>query len=125
MMHLITSMPNDTDSNIVKKQMQRELELWIAHLDDINSEAERLAKIASNRIGDKLLRDDMLNTVDDTILLLNHFYTYRNSLNNFDECDDLECDMHFVQQHENICEKYTQHLKAYRALKDRIYLQLL
>ena len=125
MMHLITSMPNDTDSDIVKKQMQRELKIWISHLDAVNMEADRLAKIASNKIGDKLLRDDLLNTIDETIMLLNSLYTYRNSLNNFDECDDLECDLHFVQQHENVCEKYIEHIKAYRALKDRIYLQLL
>lgn len=125
MMHLITSMPNDTDSDIVKKQMHRELQSWISHFDDINMEADHLAKIASNNIGDKGLRDEMLNAIDDTIFLLNGLYTYRNSLNNFDECDDLECDLHFVQQHENMCDKYTKHVKAFRALKERIYLQLL
>lgn len=125
MMHLITSMPNDTDSDIVKKQMQRELHLWIEHLDAVNLEADRLAKIASNKIGDKLLRDELLNTINDTIMLTNSLYTYRNTLNNFDECNDLECDLHFVQQHENVCERYREHIKAYRVLKDQIYLQLL
>lgn len=125
MMHLITSMPNDTDSDIVKKQMQRELQLWISHLDAVNMEADRLAKIASNKIGNKVLRDEMLNMTDETISMLNYMYTYRNSLNNFDECDDLECDLHFVQQHENACDKYVKHIQTYRILKDRIYLQLL
>ena len=125
MMHLITSMPNDADSVIVKKQMQRELQLWIAHLDDVNLEADRLAKIASNKIGDKHLRDEFLNAIDENIMMLNNLYTYRNSLNNFDECDDLECDFHFVQQHENVREKYIEHIKTYRVLKDQIYLQLL
>lgn len=124
-MHLITSMPNDTDSDIVKKQMQRELQLWIAHLDVINLEAERLATIAGHKLDDKVLKDDMLNAVDETIMLLNSFYTYRNSLINFDECDDLECDLHFVQQHENVCDRYVKHITKYRALKDGIYLQLL
>lgn len=125
MMHLITSMPNDTDSDIVKTQMQRELQFWIEHLDDVNIEADRLAKIASNKIGDKDLRDELLNTIDDTIMILNSLYSYRNSLNNFDECDDLECDLHFVHQHEQVCERYMDHIKAYRILKDKIYLQLL
>ena len=125
MMHLITSMPNDTDSDIVKKQMQRELQLWIAHLEDINLEADKLSQIASKRIGDKALRDELLNINDGNIMVLNSLYTYRNSITNFDECDDLECDMHFIQQHENVCERYIEHLKVYRALKDRIYLQLL
>lgn len=125
MMHLITSMPNDTDSDIVKTQMQRELQFWIGHLDDVNIEADSLAKIASNKLGDKQLRDDLLNTIDETIMMLNSLYTYRNTLNNFDECNDLECDLHFVQQHELVCEKYMVHVKAYRVLKDKLFLQLL
>lgn len=125
MMHLITSMPNDTDSDIVKKQMQRELQLWIAHLDDVNLEADKLSQIATKRIGDKALRDEILNIIDDNIMVLNSLYTYRNSINNFDECDDLECDMHFIQQHETVCERYIEHVNVYRALKDRIFTELL
>lgn len=125
MMHLITSMSHDTDSDIVKKQMQRELHLWIAHLDHVNIEADQLAKIIANKIGDKLLRDEMLNTMDTNIMMLNSLYTYRNSLNNFDECDELECDMHFIQHHESVCERYIKHIEAYRILKERIYLQLI
>lgn len=116
---------HETDDEIVKRQMHRELHTWISHLDAINVEADRLAKIASNKIGDKELRDALLDDINENIDLLNEFYTYRNALNNVRECDELECDAFYLQQHDQVYEKYAECVAQYRSIKDKVYIKLL
>lgn len=115
----------ETDDEIVKRHMHRELQTWISHLDAMNTEADRLAKIAANKIGDKLLRDELLDTINDIINLLNEFYTYRNVLNNVRECDELECDQFYMHHHDQVFEKYVECIALYRNVKDKVYQRLL
>ncbi|WP_027125213.1 hypothetical protein [Gelidibacter mesophilus] len=119
------SYANETDDEIVKRHMHRELHTWIAHLEAMNDEAERLATIASNKIGDKNLRDELLDDVNENIHLLNEFYTYRNLLNNVRECDELECDQFYMHQHDQVFEKYQECVDQYRSVKDKVYQRLL
>lgn len=116
---------HETDDEIVKRQMHRELHTWISHLDAMNTEADRLAKIASNKIGDKELRDALLNDINDNIILLNEFYSYRNILNNARECDELECDQFYIQKHDLVFKKYVECITEYRLIKDKVYQKLL
>lgn len=116
---------HETDDEIVKRQMHRELHTWISHLDAMNTEADRLAKIASNKIGDKELRDALLDDINENINLLNEFYSYRNVLNNVRECDELECDQFYIQKHDYVFEKYMECVTQYRSIKDKVYQKLL
>lgn len=115
----------ETDDEIVKRHMHRELETWIAHLDAMINEADLLAKIISTKIGDKELRNELLDDVNENIHLLNEFYTYRNLLNNVRECDELECDQFYMHQHDHVFEKYIDCVAQYRSIKDKVYQQLL
>lgn len=115
----------ETDDEIVKRHMHRELHTWISHLDAMNNEADRLSKIASNKIRDKVLRDELLDNINDNINLLNEFYTYRNVLNNVRECDELECDQFYMHQHDQVYEKYVECVTQYRDIKDKVYQRLL
>lgn len=124
-MEFLSNYGHETDDEIVKRQMHRELHTWISHLDAINIEADRLAKIASNKIGDKELRDTLLDDINENIDLLNEFYTYRNALTNVRECDELECDALYMQQHDQVYEKYVNCIKQYRIIKDKVYLKLM
>ena len=116
---------HETDDEIVKRHMHRELQTWILHLEAMNIEADRLAKIVSNKIGDKNLRDTLLDGINDNIHLLNEFYTYRNALNNIRECDELECDQIYMHQHDHEYEKYMECITQYRSVKDHVYIKLL
>lgn len=115
----------ETDDEIVKRHMHRELETWISHLDAMINEADLLAKIISTKIGDKELRNELLDDVNENIHLLNEFYTYRNLLNNVRECDELECDQFYMHQHDHVFEKYIDCVAQYRSIKDKVYQQLL
>ncbi|MCB0444951.1 MAG: hypothetical protein R2812_05040 [Gelidibacter sp.] len=125
MMELVTPLNLNTDSEIVKKQMEREIQLWIEQLDYVSLEADRLAKIASNKIGDKEIRDALLDKINDNIILSNELYSHRNSLINYSECDELECDLYYIELHQKVCQKYLRHIQEYRELKEHVYLQLL
>ena len=124
-METLVNYAYETDDEIVKRLMHRELHTWISHLDAMNNEADRLAKIASNKIGDKVFRDVLLANINDNINLLNEFYTYRNAMNNVRECDELECDQFYMHQHDHVYEKYVECVTQYRDIKDKVYQRLL
>src|SRR5690606_5908856 len=90
---------NETDDELVKRHMRRELQTWISNLETMNKESEQLEKITLKKLNDKVLRDVLLDNNNDNINLLNEFYTYRNVMNNVRECDELECDQFYLLQH--------------------------
>lgn len=124
-MESLVNYGNERDDEIVKRHMHRELHTWISHLDAMNVEAEQLAKIVSHRIGDKDLRDALLDDINENINLLNEFYSYRNLFNNVIECDVLECDQFYIQKHDFIFEKYVACVTQNRAIKDKVFQKLL
>ena len=124
-MNSTTNYGNETDDEIVKRQMHRELQTWISHLEAMNIEADRLATIALNKIKDKELRDVILDNLNENIDLLNDFYTYRNVMNNIRECDELECDEFYMLQHDQVFDKYMEYVLKYRSIKDKVYRKLL
>ena len=116
---------NETDDEIVKRHMHREVQTWISHLEAMNIEADRLANIALKKIKDKELRDVILDNLNDNIDLLNDFYTYRNVMNNIRECDELECDQFYMLQHDQVFDKYMEYVLQYRSIKEKVYQKLL
>lgn len=124
-MESLVNYGHETDDEIVKRHMHRELHTWISHLDAMNVEADQLAKIVTHRIGDKDLRDSLLDDINENINLLNEFYTYRNLFNNVRECDETECDQFYIQKHDFIFEKYVACVSQNQAIKDSVYKKLL
>lgn len=115
----------ETDDEIVKRHMHRELETWISQLDAMISEADQLAKIISTKLGDKELREELLDDVNENIHFLNELYTYRNLLNNVKECDELECDQFYMLKHDHVFEKYVECVAQYRTIIHKVYQRLL
>ena len=124
-MEPLVNYEHETDEEIVKRQRHRELQTWISHLEAMNIEADLLAKIVSNKINDRQLREALLDNSNDNLNLLNEFYTYRNVMNNIRECDELECDQYYVLQHDQVFEKYMECITQYRLIKDKVYQKLL
>ncbi|HXJ99891.1 MAG TPA: hypothetical protein VNJ50_13645 [Gelidibacter sp.] len=116
---------NETDDELVKRHMRRELQTWISNLETMNKESEQLEKIALKKLNDKVLRDVLLDNNNDNINLLNEFYTYRNVMNNVRECDELECDQFYLLQHDQVFEKYVECVDKYQTIKDKVYQKLL
>lgn len=116
---------NETDDELVKRHMRRELQTWISNLETMNKESEQLEKITLKKLNDKVLRNVLLDNNNDNINLLNEFYTYRNVMNNVRECDELECDQFYLLQHDQVFEKYVECVDKYQTIKDKVYQKLL
>lgn len=116
---------NETDDELAKRHMRRELQTWISNLEGMNKESDQLERIASKRLNDKGLRDMLLDNNNENINLLNEFYTYRNVMDNIRECDELECDQFYLLQHDQVFEKYVECVDKFRSIKDNVYQKLL
>lgn len=116
---------NETDDELAKRHMRRELQTWISHLEAINKEFELLEKIVLKKLNNKELRNLLLDNNNDNINLLNEFFTYRNVIDNVRECDELECDQFYQLQHDQVFEKYVEGVSQYRGIKEKVYQELL
>ncbi|TYA56312.1 hypothetical protein [Formosa maritima] len=124
-MKTLTHYTHETDEQVLHKKRIVEINIWISHLNYIINECDWLAKIASNKIQDKDLRDSLLEKSENNSSLLNEFYSYRSTLNSFYECNDLDCDLYYIDLHSTYCKKYLKHLENYRAVKDQVFLKIL
>lgn len=124
-MTLLYHYQHHTDDDIVKNQLTLETQLWIDQLEANINESDFLAKIASNNIKNKVLRDSLLDTINDMIKLLNEFHSYRNILSTISECDELHCDHYFIAKHQQHYKTYTAFITSYSALKIQVYVELL
>lgn len=116
---------NETDDEIVKRHMRRELQTWISHLDVISNEAKQLEKIIAKRLNDTELKRVLLENLKENSNLLDEFYSYRNDMNNVRECDEVSCDQFYKNQHDQVFEKYIESITKYRSIKDKVYHKLL
>ena len=124
-MEALTHYAHETDEQVLHKKRTQEINLWISHLNYITNECDWLAKIASNIIKDRDLRDLLLEKSEINSSLLNELYSYRNTLDSFHECNDLDCDLYYIDLHDTICKKYIKHLENYRSVKDQVFFKIL
>lgn len=124
-MELNTFFNHDTDEEIIQVKRTQELDVWISHLNYVSDESDWLAKIASNKLQDKMLRDVLLEKSEQNSNFLNELYNYRTSIAKYNECDDLDCDIYYINLHDTYCSKYVKHLGSYRNIKNEVYLKIL
>ncbi|MEO8934948.1 MAG: hypothetical protein ABI295_11635 [Xanthomarina sp.] len=120
-----TFFSHDTDEEIIQTKRLQEINIWVSHLSYVTNECDWLTKIASNKLGDKDLRDKLLERNELNSALLNELYNYKGSIGSFNECDDLECDLFYINQHDIFCNKYVKHIEDYRVIKNQVYLKIL
>ncbi|MFD2824708.1 hypothetical protein ACFS5M_13580 [Lacinutrix iliipiscaria] len=124
-MELNTYFDHDTDDRIVQKRSAEELGFWISHINYIIEESDRLAKIASNVLKNRAIRDDFLEIIIKNQSVLNEFTAYKNSMVQYKECDHFECDLYYINKHEHIRQLYIKTIVDYRKLKTQLYSEIL
>lgn len=124
-MELNPFLNHNTDEEIILAKRTQELDVWLSHLSYVTDESDWLAKIASNKLNDKVLRDSFLEKSEQNTVIMNELHNYRSSIEKYNECDDLECDVYYVNLHDTYCSKYLKHLETYRILKNEVYLKIL
>ncbi|WP_445730949.1 hypothetical protein [Mariniflexile sp.] len=116
---------HDTDVDVAHKINTMELDNWINHLKYIKKELVNLISICSKDLKYKLGDDSVVERFHkkevENETLLNALHKYSNSRSNIMECEDTECDMVFIKEHESYRRSYLYHLDKYRRLKDEFF----
>ncbi|GGX06591.1 hypothetical protein [Aquimarina muelleri] len=116
---------HDTDIDVTHKINTIELDNWINHLKYIKNELANLIGLCGDDLSNKLDTENVLlkfqKKEDENDNLLNALHKYMSSRRNIVECEDTECDMIFITEHESYRRSYLYHLDKYRRLKDEFF----
>ncbi|WP_055446326.1 hypothetical protein [Lacinutrix mariniflava] len=116
---------HDTNVDVTHKVNTMELDNWINHLKYINKEITNLINICKNELNDKLDDSSVFVRFEkkhvENEVLFNALKKYSNSRLNIVECEDTECDMVYITEHESYRRTYLYHLDKYRKLKDEFF----
>lgn len=115
---------HDSDVDITHKINTTELDNWISHIGYIEKELDSLSaiykavvpKLTGDAVLEKLLKKQIENEI-----LLNALNKYVLVRSNLIECDDMQCDMVYITEHESYRRSYLYHIDKYRRLKSELF----
>lgn len=116
---------NDTDVDMTHKINTMELDNWINHLKYIKKELVNLLNICTDGLHEKLEDDSVVERFQkkkgENEKLLEALIKYSHSRTDIIECEDTQCDMVYITEHESYRRTYLYHLDKYRKLKDEFF----
>lgn len=116
---------HDSDDRLIAKKDALELNNWIVHLVGNGEELVILINIAQKLSNG----EDMVNKLNELALEnklhLGVFYRYKNSMVNLHECEDMECDIYYINKHEEYRNLYASILESFHKLKEELYTMIL
>ena len=116
---------HDSDDRLIAKKDALELNNWIVHLVGNGEELVILINIAKKLSNG----EDMVNKLNELALEnklhLGVFYRYKNSMVNLHECEDMECDIYYINKHEEYRNLYASILESFHKLKEELYTMIL
>lgn len=115
----------DMDIDVAHKINTIELDNWINHLEYIKKELVNLIGICNKDLKSKLGDDSVVARFQkkevENEALLNALQKYSNSRYGLMECEDTQCDMVYIQEHESYRRSYLYHLDKYKRLKAEFF----
>ncbi|EDM44909.1 hypothetical protein SCB49_02274 [unidentified eubacterium SCB49] len=119
---------HDNDLDLMHKMNTIELDNWINHLVYIKKELQSIIGLCDENVSETLNDNDTISQFNEKDVkneaLLVALRKYMNSRDYIVECDDTQCDMAFVAEHESYRRNYLNHLDEYRKLKDAFYSKM-
>lgn len=116
---------HDTPETITFKNNCIELDTWIHHLEYIEKEITNLINLSKGQLISALEHKPVLMKLsikkEENRINLNGFIKYRDSLPQAAECEDVDCDMFYVTEHERYRKVYMYHLEKYRRVKEEYF----
>lgn len=116
---------DDSDVDLTHKINTIELDNWINHLKYIKKELINLVNLYSTESSLKLKDDSVLKRLqkkeEENETLLNALKRYVVSRTHIIECEDTQCDMVYITEHESYRRSYLYHLDKYRRLKNGFF----
>ncbi|SRR5699024_3655758 len=116
---------HESEGEITNIKDTFELKNWTNHLDYIKKEIEYLEALIKKHSNDT----DLLKAIDEQQQKnseeLSTLYNYAPTIAESQECDDVDCDIFYLNKHEEYRNRYIQYLEDYRKLKTKVYEALL
>lgn len=119
---------HDTDIDVTHKINSIELDNWINHLKYIKKELANLIGLYGEDLNKKIDAENVLLGLQKKDVendnLLNALHKYMSSREDIIECEDTQCDMVYITEHESYRRSYLYHLDKYRRLKDEFFSKI-
>ena len=116
---------HDSDVDVTHKINSIELDNWINHLKYIKKEIENLISLCGKDLSHKLDDESVLQKFEkkeaENEMLLSGLLKYMSSRTAIIECEDTQCDMAYITEHESYRRSYLYHLDKYRRFKDEFF----
>ncbi|SHJ05479.1 hypothetical protein SAMN04487911_11046 [Arenibacter nanhaiticus] len=112
---------HDSDDRLIAKKDALELNNWINHLVHTGEEVLILKDIVSKFKDQNDLKERLQDIALENKLRLGVFFRYKNSLINVHECEDMECDIYYLNKHEEYRNIYETFYESLRPLKEEVY----
>ena len=116
---------HDSPEAITFKSNSIELDNWISHLEYIEKEINNLLNVGNGELSTVLEQKQVLVKLsikrEENRVNLNVLKKHKNNLPQAIECEDVDCDMFYVTEHERIRKIYLYHLEKYRGVKEEYF----
>lgn len=120
---------HDSEVEVAHKINTMELHNWMSHLTYIHKELNNLLEFYRSQTVEKRIELEKIyeafeiKQVDNGVIL-RHLLEFKESRNKVSECEDMQCDMSFIQEHEKCRRMYLYHIEKYRKIKDLFFKEL-
>ncbi len=116
---------HDSDIDVTHKINSIELDNWINHLKYVRKELSNLIGLCSTELDHRVNNENVLQKFQkkesENEALLIALQNYMNSRRDIKECEDTQCDMAYINEHETYRRSYLYHLDKYRRIKDEFF----
>lgn len=116
---------HDTPETITFKSSALELDNWINHLNYIDNEINNLVNLARLQLSNINETQPVLTKLKlrkkENGINITAFNKYKNNLHVANECDDVACDIFYVEKHEQYRQVYLYYLEKYRRVKEEYF----
>lgn len=119
---------HDDNVDVMHKINTLELDNWINHLTYIKKESSSLIGLCDeeqkNNESNNRVLERFQEKGEENETLLAALNKYNVSREQIIECEDTQCDMAYISEHESYRRDYLYHLKNYRNLKDEFFSKI-
>ena len=116
---------HNTDVDVAHKINTIELDNWINHLKYIKKELANFIGLCGEGLSTKFDDENILQKFQkkdsENENLLKALHKYMGSRRDIVECEDTQCDMAYITEHESYRKSYLYHLDKYRRIKDEFF----
>lgn len=116
---------HDSEIALTHKINSLELNGWISSLKFIEKELKHLMEIWTGNIRGNSECTELIDKIErkttENELILKALLQYENGRKTVFECDNVQCDMAFINDHEMYRKSYLYHLEKYWKVKEEFY----